>query len=370
MASDGNFLAREGSYQDSLIRVTRIGGITAGVCITFFVFLYSMLDLPRIIVWINVVALVIDLVGLGMVHAFAVHRPAAHLILFATYFSLLGTALLTGGINSSSIVWLVFIPVPATMMAGTTDGVVWGIVSVISILGVYTLNQILGIDWTLVPTKSLDRMIDLTLVTLVISTATFLNERIKAQALQYLQNAQAMLNHLAHVDPLTDVYNRRYFFDRAQIELELAQLPESQTSILLLDVDYFKQINDSYGHNVGDQILIGLVAICKQNLRETDILARLGGEEFVILLPKTDWREAHHIAERLRLMVEQASIQTDSGPLCITISVGVMSQSISDPRLPVQKLVQRADQAMYLAKRAGRNRVVLWQNREAAQKIL
>jgi diguanylate cyclase (GGDEF)-like protein len=364
------FPSRKVSYRDSLVLVTRIGGITAGVCISCFVLLYWAIDSPPVIVFVNLAALFIDLVGLGLVSAFRIHKLAAHLITFATYFSLLGTALLMGGIDSSSIVWLVFVPIAATIMAGTTDGILWGLISISSIVGVYVLNQILGIDFTLVPPKTMDRMIDLTAVTLVIGTAIWLNERTKAQALKHLEDAQALLNHLAHVDPLTDVFNRRYFFDRAQIELELARLRDSHTSILLLDLDYFKQINDSYGHNVGDQILVGLVAICQQNLRETDTLARLGGEEFVILLPKTDLTEAHHIAERLRRMVENTSIQTDSGALYVTVSIGVMSQPVSDTMLPVHKLVQGADQAMYLAKRAGRNRVAIWQPWEHLQTSL
>lgn len=361
----GNSLpSREGSYQDSLIRVTRIGGITAGIFISSFTLFYWALDYPRIIPLLNLAALIIDLVGLGLVGIFRIQKPAAYLITFATYFSLLTTALLMGGIDGSSIVWLVFVPTAATIMAGTRDGIIWGVISIGSILGVYLLNESLGIDLTLVSSKSIDRMIDLTTVTLVIGIAVWLNERTKAQALTHLEDAQAMLNHLAHVDPLTDVFNRRYFFDRAQNELELARQRDSHTSVLLLDLDYFKQINDSYGHNVGDQILVGLVALCQGHLRETDTLARLGGEEFVILLPNTDPAEARHIAERLRLKVENTSIQTDSGPLYVTISIGVMSQPVSDPILTVQKLVQGADEAMYLAKRAGRNRVATWQHRE------
>lgn len=360
----------EGSYQGSLLRVTRIGGITAGAFISFFALLYWSLDYPRVIVLVNLVALFIDVVGLWLVTTFHVHKPAAHLITLATYFSLLGSTLLTGGIDSSSLVWAVFVPTAATIMAGMTDGILWGVISISSIFAVYLLNKSLGFDLTLVPSTSLDRMVDLAAVTLVLGIAVWLNERTKAQALKHLEDAQAKLNHLAHVDPLTDVFNRRYFFDRAQNELELARQRDSHTSVLLLDIDHFKHINDTYGHNIGDQILVGLVLLCRQNLRETDTLARLGGEEFVLLLPNTAQTEARHIAERLRLMVQNTSIQTDSGPLYVTISIGVMSQPTSDPMPPVQKLVQGADQAMYLAKRSGRNRVVTWQHHGHLQKPL
>lgn len=359
--------SREVSYRESLIRVTGFGGVTAAIFISFFLVLFWTLDSPRIIVILNVSALLIDLIGLTLVYRFHIHKPAAHLITFATYFSLFSTALFMGGIDSSSIVWMAFVPIAATIMAGTGEAIPWGVISLGSIVGIYILNRHLGIDWTLVPSKSIDRMIDLTAVTIVIGTATWVNERSKAHAMNHLESARAILNHLATVDPLTNAFNRRYFFDRAQVELEIAKLRKSRTSILLLDIDHFKKINDTYGHTVGDQILTGMVTLCQGNLREMDTLARLGGEEFVILLPETDLAEARHIAERLRRTLEHTFIHTDAGPLQVTISIGTMTHPTSDDDLPVHKLVQRADQAMYLAKRSGRNRVVEWENQEPSQ---
>jgi len=358
---------QEVSYQESLIRVTGFGGVTAGVFISFFILLFWALDFPGIMILVNVTALLISLLGLALVRRFHIHKLAAHLITFATYFSVLGTALLSGGIDSSSIVWMAFVPIAATIMAGTRDAIPWSVISLSSIVGIYILNRHWGINWSLVPTRSIDRMIDLTTVTIVIGTATWLNEKTKAHAMNRLESARAMLNHLATVDPLTNAFNRRYFFDRAQVELELAKLRKSRTSILLLDIDHFKKINDTYGHTVGDQILIGMVNLCQGNLREMDTLARLGGEEFVILLPETDLSEARHIAERLRRTLEHTPIHTDAGPLRVTISIGALSHPTSDDDLPVHKLVQRADQAMYLAKRSGRNRVIEWQNQEPTQ---
>jgi diguanylate cyclase (GGDEF)-like protein len=359
--------SREVSYRESLIRVTHFGGVIAALFISFYILLFWRLGFPRNIVLVNVAALLIDLIGLLLVSRFHIHKPAAHLITCATFVSLLGTALLTGGIDSSSIVWMAFIPIAATIMAGNRDAIPWGVISLISIIGVYLLNKEWGFDWTLVPSNSIDRVIDLISVTIVIGTATWLNERTKAHAMNHLESARAMLNHLATVDPLTNAFNRRYFFDRAQVELEIAKLRKSRTSILLLDIDHFKTINDTYGHTVGDQILIGLVALCQGNLREMDTLARLGGEEFIILLPETDPAEAWHVAERLRRTLAHTAIQTDAGSLHVTISIGALSHPTTDADLPVHKLVQQVDQAMYLAKRSGRNRVVTWQNPEPPQ---
>jgi diguanylate cyclase len=357
----------EVTYSESLVRVTRIGGIIAGILFAFFILLYWMIDFPRITIVINVASLAMDLLGLGLLTRLQTHRPAAHLFTFATYFSLLGTGLHTGGIDSSSLVWVIFLPIAATIMAGATAGMIWGAISMSTIAGVYLLNRVLGIDLTLLPPTSTDRLIDLMAVTVVSGTAIWLNEKAKAHAMTRLESTQALLNHLAMVDPLTNVFNRRYFYDRAKFELEVARLQESRTSLLLLDIDHFKNINDTHGHPVGDQILTGMVLLCQQNLREMDTLARLGGEEFVILLPETDPTEARHIAERLRKTLEHTPIHTDAGPLYVTISIGVMTQLTSESELPVHKLVQRADQAMYLAKRSGRNRVVVWQSPETRQ---
>ena len=354
--------SREVSYRESLIRVTGFGGVIAALFISFYILLFWGLDFPRNIILVNAAALLIDLIGLMLVRRLHVQKPAAHVITFATYVSLLGTALFTGGIDSSSIVWMAFIPIAATIMAGNRDAIPWGVISLLSIVGIYLLNKEWGFDWTLVPTRSIDRMVDLISVTIVIGMATWLNERTKARAMNHLESARTLLNHLATVDPLTNAFNRRYFFDRAQVELEIARLRKNRTSLLLLDIDHFKKINDTYGHTIGDQILIGMVVLCQGNLREIDTLARLGGEEFIILLPETDLDEARHIAERLRTTLEHTAIQTDAGPLYVTISIGALSHPITDDDLPVHKLVQQADQAMYLAKRSGRNRVVTWQS--------
>ena len=359
--------SREVSYRESLIRVTGFGGVIAALFISFYILLFWGLDFPRNIILINAAALLIDLIGLMLVSRLHVHKPAAHVITFATYVSLLGTALFTGGIDSSSIVWMAFIPIAATIMAGNRDAMPWGVISLMSIVGIYLLNKEWGFDWTLIPTRSIDRMIDLISVTIVIGTATWLNERTKVRAMNHLESARTILNHLATVDPLTNAFNRRYFFDRAQVELEVARLRKNRTSLLLLDIDHFKKINDTYGHTIGDQILIGMVVLCQGNLREIDTLARLGGEEFIILLPETDLDEARHIAERLRRTLEHTAIQTDAGPLYVTISIGALSHPMSDADLPVHKLVQQADQAMYLAKRSGRNRVVTWQSQGPPQ---
>ena len=190
-----------------------------------------------------------------------------------------------------------------------------------------------------------------------------------------LENARlfAQTQELAITDPLTGLYNRRFFFGQAKSEFERARRYQEPLSIIMLDIDDFKKINDTYGHLIGDQVLQALARLCRENVREIDVVGRYGGEEFVILLPQTPLviqtpfaestdasstnSGAITAAERLRQKVAQASIQTDKAMLQITISLGVAEYQpeFSSPEM----LLDQADKALYRAKQAGKNRVAI-----------
>ncbi len=176
--------------------------------------------------------------------------------------------------------------------------------------------------------------------------------------------AEAKLRELAITDSLTGVFNRRHFYYVAQTELERSHRYDREMAIILLDIDHFKWVNDSFGHLVGDQVLQALASRCRSNLRVFDSIGRFGGEEFIILLPETGINEALHIAERLRHAVETISIATPKGRATITISLGV---SFFEPGKPVSldHLVDYADKAMYQAKEMGRNRVAIYRQQQA-----
>jgi diguanylate cyclase (GGDEF)-like protein len=163
---------------------------------------------------------------------------------------------------------------------------------------------------------------------------------------------------LADTDPLTGLYNRRRLSTFAETEFRRAQrLGGGELSVIFIDIDHFKQVNDTFSHAVGDQVL-KYVAHCLKQVRASDIVARYGGEEFVIISPKVGLLQAHQIAERLRQMIESTPIETASGLINITISLGIAT---SAPDLAtIDDLIWRADQALYAAKRAGRNRVYAW----------
>ena len=169
------------------------------------------------------------------------------------------------------------------------------------------------------------------------------------------QKAQAQLLELATTDSLTGLHNRRYFMDSAHQEFDRARRYQMPLSLLLLDADYFKTINDRYGHPVGDQALQVLAAIGQRLLREVDLFARIGGEEFAILLPQTDAVAAWNVAERLRQAIMDQPTSTGEGPLRLTVSLGLAS--LGPATVDLDDLLRRADVALYQAKLNGRNRV-------------
>ena len=164
------------------------------------------------------------------------------------------------------------------------------------------------------------------------------------------------LEQRAYIDYLTEVNNRGHFIEQAEKELARALRYEKPLAIFMLDIDYFKKINDSHGHKLGDTVLKKLADICKKTLREVDIIGRIGGEEFAILLPETDKQKAAEVAERLRMEIAAARIPMKDGlPVQFTVSIGVASAVSDDDNMDV--LLNRADQALYEAKETGRNKV-------------
>lgn len=169
------------------------------------------------------------------------------------------------------------------------------------------------------------------------------------------QAAQAQLLELATTDSLTGLRNRRHFMATASQEFERARRYQTPLSLLMLDADHFKSINDRYGHPVGDEALKTLAEHGRRQLREIDLFARLGGEEFAILLPQTDFIAARAVAERLRQTIAEQSVATGQESFHFTVSIGVAS--LNAHTMDLHDLLRHADDALYQAKQHGRNRV-------------
>lgn len=171
-----------------------------------------------------------------------------------------------------------------------------------------------------------------------------------------IESQQKQLEQMAYYDPLTDLPNRRLLEKLIKRELASMQRYGQETVIIMLDVDDFKQINDTYGHQVGDSILMQLADLLQNNVRETDTVARFGGEEFIILMPNTSVEEGYIFAERIRKIIMEKVFSIGSDTLQITSSFGVSSMGdINSQNLEDYYLL--ADKALYLAKQSGKNRV-------------
>ncbi len=171
-----------------------------------------------------------------------------------------------------------------------------------------------------------------------------------------LERLYAEMQRLSITDPLTGLYNRRGLYEFGGKEVARAQRLGETLAAIMLDLDYFKEVNDTHGHPVGDQVLEQVAQRCAQQLRQMDIIGRYGGEEFAILLPNTELEGARQIAERLRASFA-TPVRVEIGELSMTLSLGVAVLKSSLADLPA--LLQAADHALYQAKQAGRNRVAL-----------
>lgn len=193
----------------------------------------------------------------------------------------------------------------------------------------------------------------------------YLLEVLASHAAIAIENARLFdsIQQLANTDPLTGILNRRRFFELAEQEFAKAETNNVPFSVIMLDIDDFKQFNDRHGHKVGDAVLILAADTCKASLRTDDILGRMGGEEFAVALPNTPLAYAMEVASRLRQAIQDKDlseyIELDSGHVfTITVSVGVAEYNTTCKTLDL--LIDRADKAMYTSKNSGRNQVHAW----------
>jgi diguanylate cyclase (GGDEF)-like protein len=178
----------------------------------------------------------------------------------------------------------------------------------------------------------------------------------RREAERDLRNAQQELVQLAHRDSLTGLHNRHFFMQRMEQEIERVRRHGSSLSVLIFDLDHFKNVNDTYGHEMGDRVLKSVADASIGVKRITDVAARIGGEEFALLLPETDRDGAMKMAHRLRESIEETTTSHPTQPsVMVTASVGVAT--VSQASKDVENVLRSADEAMYEAKNLGRNMV-------------
>ena len=181
-----------------------------------------------------------------------------------------------------------------------------------------------------------------------------------------LQEKNCILDQLSKVDSLTGALSRRETFSRAEMEIKRSLRTGHEISFLMLDIDHFKNVNDQYGHLIGDAVLVNLVKCCQEQLRSIDIFGRVGGEEFFVVLPESSGHDAFQLAERLRKHVSTTETATGyAQTISITISLGIATFNPSfvgeiNPAVILKRFFKMSDDAMYRAKSGGRNRTEIW----------
>jgi len=176
---------------------------------------------------------------------------------------------------------------------------------------------------------------------------------------QKLEDAQVKLREMAYRDPLTDLYNRRYFEEVAKELLSLAKRENDPLGVLMIDIDKFKNINDTHGHDIGDIVLVRFAQELVSYIRESDLIARIGGEEFSIILPKTSAESVQNLANIIREKIQALEIEiAPKNIVQVTVSIGA-SMLINESDKNISDVIKRADEALYKAKSSGRNKVII-----------
>ena len=281
---------------------------------------------------------------------------ARELFLCALFFNFTWLSWHLGGIDSPTASWLITGPVVAMFLGGKYCAGFWLAMSCASATLIYLLEAH-GLARPVAPTANmalLHLMCDLGLYVVVL-VFVLLFELTKNEGFSRLRQALATINELAIRDELTGIHNRRFLLDLVEKEKERADRNGSEFCLCLFDIDFFKRINDTYGHAAGDTVLRAFAGAVQGQLRPLDAFGRYGGEEFLVMLPETPAASATALAERVRAVIEKLRCTDGDLTIMLTVSVGVAEYRLGEK---VAQTIVRADQALYLAKSGGRNRVL------------
>jgi len=212
-----------------------------------------------------------------------------------------------------------------------------------------------GVNWLV--TGSLDPGLGLFIAVLAPAVLVPIGSYFHISMAVRLKEANEQLKALSETDPLTGTYNRRRFLEVADQQLALARRHCFPTSVLIIDFDHFKSVNDDFGHLAGDRVLVDACALIRRTLRDSDTLARFGGEEFICLLPHTAREGALMVAQRIREAIREQTFDHDGQTLRVTVSIGGVTCETSETDL--ERLTSKADTLLYQAKQGGRDRYMI-----------
>jgi diguanylate cyclase (GGDEF)-like protein len=281
---------------------------------------------------------------------------ARELFLCALFFNFSWLSYNLGGIGAPTASWLITAPLVAMFLGGVTSALCWLALSCTAAVGIYMLPGA-GYPLPLHPVADMALLylachLGLFVVVLVFA---LLFELTKTQGFVKLEQALGTINELAIRDELTGVHNRRYLLGLIEKEKERSDRNGRSFCLCLLDIDFFKRINDTWGHSAGDTVLRAFAGVVQGQVRGSDSFGRYGGEEFLLMLPETPAADAMILAERVRAAIEKMRCVEGGSEIALTVSIGVAEYRMGEA---IGLAVGRADEALYLAKSSGRNRVV------------
>lgn len=308
---------------------------------------FSLLNLSRGVLLVASVEFLVAVFALGLVYVVprSQNIQAWSFLYLLVLFGMLVLALLTPNLSDKVFVWFYLIPVLAHFVHGRRLGLVLSLV--------YLL-----VAWVIYYYRYYDapQLLELVGLTNVIACSLVLTGGVYAYEYSREQSEE-QLHRIASTDSLTGLPNRKNLREMLDYTLEESSRTNVGFSLLGMDLDYFKSVNDRYGHDVGDQVLQEVAAVMKQRLRRVDTPARWGGEEFMVLLPATDREGAAHVAETLREALAASPVRVDGDDLVITASIGIAE--FPEDGGTVRELLVAADNRLYEAKNLGRDRVVV-----------
>ena len=355
--------------------------------IIFFILFY--LSNYKIGYTINIICLVFSFVSIYLLKYTKKIWLASNIIAAIVFINTTINSYFTGGLHSSILLWLLIIPIISIFILERKHGIFWVIASlVVSFIFFAYFPDGSPDSIVLIGNEHFDIWVNLFLLIALIWFSALVIDNTKNKAIKdsekareetyqnsialeaelaqrhiaeyALRQSEEKLKHLANTDVLTELINRRRFFELAEKELERSVRYQIPLSISIFDIDDFKSINDQYGHLVGDQVLYQMSKRFSELARKTDILARYGGDEFVILFPHTEGQTAFASSDRIRVGVKETPFLIENHEIWVTLSMGVASFS-HEETADLDFLLDCADKALYKAKNAGKNKTSLWE---------
>jgi diguanylate cyclase (GGDEF)-like protein len=262
-----------------------------------------------------------------------------------------------GGVGAPTTPWLLTVPVVATLIGGVGPALFWLGMCCAAVVAIYFL-PLAGVALPPNPITDMQLLTMLCQLGLlpVIVVFVLLFELTKTQGFIRLEKALDLINELATRDDLTGTHNRRYLLELIESECHRRKRSGRPFCVCLLDIDFFKRINDTYGHSAGDTVLREFALAVQRHIRVSDSFGRYGGEEFLLMLPETSLDEATMLAERIRVCIEGLRFPEVAAELFLSVSTGIAQFNADES---IDRTIARADEALYRAKSNGRNRVVV-----------